>query len=718
MSGSEAGGEEAREPGQAGRATARMRAGMGSPGRPGERWLAAWTLIAGLAAFAACFLLMHGWLLPDTDSYYHLAIGREVAAHGVLHDLPWVRFSAFQHGFGDKELLFHWLLAPFGRAANRLDPRLAGALALAFFVGLLGALLAFLGARAAGWPGLALPFFLVYAATTMTSRWLRLRPELLSLFLLLLVLWSIVRRRPRWVGALSALYALSYTAFHALLGLVGLIFLFFGVVRRRWQWEFLLYAVLGVGIGLVAHPNFPKNLEIWMLQSTTLLPLRDPADVGTEIFPALTTTVLFGNLAWFLAAAALWQSPPRRGAAQAFDGSEGSDGGDGSDGSDGDDGSDGSAQAQRGPRLEDAGLVSRAADAFGVAAGAFGLLYLLSERFATYFYPLAALWLLFDLRRRGRAPGWWITVGGHRLPLAAVLAVCLLAGWPAAARELRWVRLSSDPGPRGVALADRAALSRALPPGARVAAHWGHTPIYLFWAPQAFYLNVLDPVFMAVPFPAAYACQRAVFDGSEPDVPLAVEQTLASDYVACDEQFPPSAKLLLRLAADPRAASLHRGFNAVFRLLPAANRGFVLDWRAERPRAAYPRLPSGQGGLFEGYVDARRLVAAGTCLEVSHAEELAAAAQVTFELAPSGPSQLAVDGKTLVATAASLHAILGRGLIVRLALPAGRHLLSVVTCPDAEFPARTGFYLLARVAPAQEQGTPSSSSRPAASTRP
>jgi hypothetical protein len=677
MSGSRR-GREAQALGQAGGAAAPVRAGIRASDRPCGRRLAAWTLVVGLGAFAACFLAMRGWLLPDTDSYYHLAIGREIAAHGVLHDLPWVRFSALQHGFGDKELLFHLLLAPFGRAAGGPDPRLAGALALAFFVGLLSALLAFLGARAAGWPGLTLPVFLVYAATTMTLRWVRLRPELLSLVLLLLVLWSIVRRRPRWVGTLSALYALGYTAFHALLGLVGLIFLFFGVVRRRWEWELLLYAVLGVGLGLVLHPNFPKNLEIWMLQSSVMLRVRDPADIGSEIFPDSTATVLFANLAWFMAAAALWRSPPRRGAAEAPDDRAGS------------------AQPQRSPRLEDADLVGRGADAFGVAAAAFGLLYVLGERFAHYFYPLATLWMLFELCRRGRAPGWWISVGGHRLPLVAVLAVCLLAGWPAAIRGRRWVQLSSDPGPGAVALADRAALSRALPPGARVAAHWGHTPIYMFWAPQAFYLNVLDPVFMAVPFPAVYASQRAVFDGSEPDVPLAVERRLASDYVVCSEQGSLTAKLLSRLSADPRAASLHRGFDAVFRLLPSANGDFVLDWRAERLRATYPRLPAGQGGVYEGYVDALRMVAEGNCLEVSHAEELATAAQITFELAPSGPSHLALDGRTLIATTTSLHAILGRGLTVPLTLPAGRHLLSVVTCPDAESPARTGFYLLAR----------------------
>ena len=37
-----------------------------------------------------------------------------------------------------------------------------------------------------------------------------------------------------------------------------------------------------------------------------------------------------------------------------------------------------------------------------------------------------------------------------------------------------------------------------MPPGARVASPWIETGFYVLWAPQAVYLNVLDPLFLAV----------------------------------------------------------------------------------------------------------------------------------------------------------------------------------------------------------------------------
>jgi hypothetical protein len=655
------------------------------PGRRDTLWPG--TLLAAAVAFLACFLALRERLLPGADSYYHLAIAREIAAHGLPHDLPWARFSAMHQGFGDKEVLFHLLLAPFAKLAAWPDPRLGGALALAFFVSLLAAALAWLGARAAGGWGLAVPFLLVFTSTEAAERWLRLRPELLSLLLLLLFLWSAARRRYRLAGGLAALYALSYTAFHALLGLAALVFLFFGWVRRRWEWGLPLYALLGTGIGLVVHPHFPKNLEIWVLQNVYFFRLRDSLDVGSEIFANPSDELLIANLAWFLTMAVLWCSPGTGATATGAERDAGTRG-EAKAGADGE----ATAGADHADGVREA--ESRGADVFAIAAAVFGVLYLLMSRFATYFFPFATLWTLFELRRRGRAPGRWIVLGGRRLPLAAVLGACLLVGLPPAARWLGELRAASDPGPRAVRIADRAALSRALPAGARVAARWPATPPYIFWAPQAFYLNVLDPVFMAVPYPQAYGAQRAVFAGDEPDVPLVVAARLASDYIACEEVG--AERLIARLAADPRVAVLHRGINAAFHLLPAANRAFVLDWQERPGRAAYPRLPPGRGGEIEGYVNARRMTAAGGCIELTHREEVKAPLHATFEFSPSGPSRLALDGHTLAATSASLHAVLGRGLILPVALGAGPHLLSVLTCPDAESPSRTGFYLLAR----------------------
>src|SRR6476661_4464936 len=88
--------------------------------------------LAPLALFALAFGLCALFysrhpLLYAADSYYHLAVARAYAHEGVLHDLPWARFSLMHPGFGDKEFLFHVLLAPFAALPDAL---LGGRLAL------------------------------------------------------------------------------------------------------------------------------------------------------------------------------------------------------------------------------------------------------------------------------------------------------------------------------------------------------------------------------------------------------------------------------------------------------------------------------------------------------------------------------------------------------------------------------------------------------------
>ena len=92
-----------------------------------------------VCATAFSLWLQQGRDLYDTDSFFHLAIARIYAEEGIVDSLPALRFSLLQDGFGDKEWLFHTLLAPF---AGLFDPLAAGHLALALFHGLLATLLA------------------------------------------------------------------------------------------------------------------------------------------------------------------------------------------------------------------------------------------------------------------------------------------------------------------------------------------------------------------------------------------------------------------------------------------------------------------------------------------------------------------------------------------------------------------------------------------------
>ncbi len=204
-----------------------------SASRPLRGWQV-WAISFAIAAPLLAAFLTRNPQLYDNDSYYHLAVARAYFEEGLIDDLRWARFSAMADGFGDKEVLFHLLLAPFAGLAH--DPVRGGQIALALLLAALFATLSVAARRTLGSWAMLLPWWLAFASTELAWRWVRLRPELLSLLLLVCALEAIGRRRYRALGAIAALYALSYTAFHAFLGLCALIFLFSGWARRRWEW--------------------------------------------------------------------------------------------------------------------------------------------------------------------------------------------------------------------------------------------------------------------------------------------------------------------------------------------------------------------------------------------------------------------------------------------------------------------------------------------------
>lgn len=635
-----------------------------------------------VAAFAAVWLFLAAHpLLYDADSYYHLAIARVYAGEGIVDELPQARFNQMRDGFGDPALLFHLVLAPFAAAA---DPLAGGRTALAMLIALVLTAVGALSARAAGPWGYLVPLGLIATSTELCWRLVRLRPELLSLLLLLAALGAIGRRRYRLAGLLGALYALAYTAFHAFLGLAALIFLFTGLVRRRWEWALPVYAAFGVGLGLVLHPHFPKNLEIWTDATITYYAVARSMPVGSELMPNRTDVVLLANLGWFAALGVLWAAGRRPAGEPPA-----------------------AATAEPPPPLE----AERSADAFGIAAAAFGGLYLLASRFSIYFYVFATLWLFFELRRRGRLPGARVPLpGGGRIPLAVALAACLVLSLPSAARELARFDRRTDPGPGGVRLADRQALAAAIPEGARVAAPWQMTGIYMLHAPGGRYLNVLDPLGMALPHPERWRIAHALFEAELPDPVLAAAGPLESDYIAFSTAAGPGG-LAARLDADPRAEPLHRGIHALWRLVPDANRAFALDWRVlptgTPPTALagagsdagvpYPRAADGRARRFEGFVDAGRLGLAGSCAVFTRVEERPEPAALDLELAPWGPAGLWLDGQPVASVRGAPGAVLGSGVVVRVALAAGPRQLTVETCPGERGGERAnGFYLLAR----------------------
>lgn len=619
-------------------------------------------------------------VLHDTDSYYHLAVGARVAAEGRLPaTLPWARYSLLHDPFPDKEPLFHLLLAPFARGDDGSSA--GGRLALALLIATLAGALAFLAAEQAGVTAALLALALPLLALDVADRLPRLRPELVALLLILLAARAAARRADRAVGGLVFAFASAYTAIHALLGLVGL----WCLVRRRHDGRFPLalplYATLGAALALLVHPAFPANLELWLVQNVHLFDLTTSLGAGgAELRPATTAELLTKNFAFWLVAALLLA---RRGAA---------------------------------PSPESPRALAR--DIYAVAGAVFFLLYLTMWRFGLYFYPLALLALV---ARAGPAPLAGSFRLGRRASLPVVVAVVLVALAalpPARGMAHRFLDRSMPGPPREAAWR---AFGASVPNGARVAAPWGIAQAYVFFAPQGRYLNLLDPVFMALPFPREFELQRALFAGEEPDLAFAAGAGLDSDHLAFSVLSSPP-RLVARAQGDPRLVPVHAGYDRLYRVESASAQAFRRDWEAAPVGGAggpvalrpYPRSADPRARALEAFVDARRVGPA--CVRFLARESVEVAGERWFEFAPYGAGRLALDGGPVVGLAGAPGAVLGEGAMLRLELTAGERVWTVETCPDPAT-GRSGFFLLEREAPARPAETPRPGPAGVASTR-
>jgi hypothetical protein len=620
-------------------------------------------LLASLGLFLVLFLLLVAFhlampVLWDTDSYCHLALGKIYQRHGIVKDLPWARYSLMRDGFGDKEFLFHLALGPFAGEESSTGGRVAAALLGAGVLALVG----HLAAGAVGRWGLLLPFFLLVTALDVPDRLIRLRPELAGLLLFLLATAAAARGRYRWLGVWSFLLVLAYNVFHLLLALALAWTAIRWWRRRELAWPCLLYPLLGVGAGLLLHPHFPKNLEIWSLVTVEQLgELAQYPDGGRDVLPASTVDLLRNNFAWWLGLGVLWLGRRRTNE----------------------------------PEPVPAGVE---AGCFTMTALAFAFLYFGAMwRFGVYFYPFASLAVLYEARQRGvrftgGIPVW--NSPARRLPVGVALAGCVLLALPGAVPMARFFLDRSAPGPTRED--DWRELARHLPDGARVAAPWGLTGAYLFWAPQARYLNILDPIFMARADLGAYRTQLALFSGEHPDPPLAVGEQLTSDYLAVS-RFAAPARLRARLAGDPRFEPVYSGYSLLYRIRPEANTSFWLDWTVQPGSAQgvsrpYPRMVSETGRALEGFVDAARVSVTTECVTFVRRVEPGAAIGA-LDLAAYGPVRLRIDGELLFTSRSAPGAILSQasGLVLPRPLAGGEE-VTVESCPDLET-GRNGFYL-------------------------
>ncbi len=227
--------------------------------------------------------------LAGNDGYYHIKLAQIMREQGLRPPFPWLPLTILNpEAYYDHHFLYHVLLMPFTYGDLRSGAKWASIILPAFTF--LAGWLLLRGQRvpyAAFW---SLGLLAVSAA--FLYRMSMPRVQAVSLLMLFLTLHVTLTRRFHWLLPLAFLYVWLYDAFPLVLVLVGLFVGMRWLIERRLDLRPLLYAVLGVGLGLVINPYFPDNLVFIYHHLLPKLTDATATKVGNEWYPYRTWTLV------------------------------------------------------------------------------------------------------------------------------------------------------------------------------------------------------------------------------------------------------------------------------------------------------------------------------------------------------------------------------------------------------------------------------------------
>lgn len=239
--------------------------------------------------------------LAGNDGYYHIKLAQVMRQQGLRPPFPWLPLTVLNPAdYYDHHWLYHVLLIPFTFGDLRLGAKWASVIfpAFTFLAGwwvLRGQRVPYAALWAAGFLGVSEAFL---------YRMSMPRAQALSLLVLFLALHVTFARRYRWLAALAFAYVWLYNAFPLILLLVGV------YVGLRWLFEGrldiwpLVYAGVGVALGLLINPYFPDNLVFIYHHLLPKLTDATATKVGNEWYPYQTWTLVENSGPALLALAA------------------------------------------------------------------------------------------------------------------------------------------------------------------------------------------------------------------------------------------------------------------------------------------------------------------------------------------------------------------------------------------------------------------------------
>lgn len=236
--------------------------------------------------------------LVDVDGYYHIKMADLIRTEGFTPNFKWLPYTILNaDDYVNHHFLYHVFLVPFTLVGNLV---LAGKLGTIVFASLAVFLCGLLlkNEKISGaefWP------LIIFASSTgFLFRMSMTRSQSLSLVWLMLAIIVLLRKDWKWLVAIGWSYVWLYNAFPLILVVVIAYMIAGRITDGTWYWKPLMFTGIGVVLGVVINPYFPKNLTFIYDHLFTKLDI-DSVAVGMEWYPYDSNRLLENSLVAFIA---------------------------------------------------------------------------------------------------------------------------------------------------------------------------------------------------------------------------------------------------------------------------------------------------------------------------------------------------------------------------------------------------------------------------------
>lgn len=219
----------------------------------------------------------------DSDAYYHTRMPIEIVQQSRLAvNFPWMPLTILDAArFTDHHLLYHLFLIPWVMAGGITGAKLA---AVTIGAGVVAAM--WLALRQAGvkWAWLW-SLAVLGLSSAFLLRLDTVRTQGASLLILVIALMLLSARRYRWMLLVAFAYAWLYNGFVLLIALALVYSVAMWLEQRRLVWQPLFYTLVGIGLGLLINPYFPRNVVFALDHLLPKVNVTGNIQVGTEWYP-------------------------------------------------------------------------------------------------------------------------------------------------------------------------------------------------------------------------------------------------------------------------------------------------------------------------------------------------------------------------------------------------------------------------------------------------